>query len=199
VTARSAHDVGGLEGFGEVPRGEEEHVAWHESVMRLLFSSGRFGLSRVSGESRYLVETLDPDVYRSLGYYDRWVVAIAGLYSRLSPDATLSDDWAAVDPVSSAPSIDASDAPFAVGTTVAVVSVPPSGHHRLPAYTWGHHGVIRDVYAPQEVPGCPIDELRHEYVYNVAFSSGELWGDDGEDEFRIDLFACYLSTTEKDG
>jgi nitrile hydratase len=208
VIAAGAHDIGGLQDFGQVPRTEEEHLPWHESVMRLLMSSGRFGLSRVSGETRYLVETLDPGEYRRLGYYERWVVAIAGLYSRLPSEPTApslaaatamsSDESAAMYPGTHIPPAEAADRPFAVGAIVAVRAQPPAGHHRLPAYTWGHRGVIRGVYAPQEVPGCPLDRIRHEHVYNVAFTSDELWGDSGQDELRIDLFASYLAVTEDD-
>jgi nitrile hydratase len=201
---RGAHDVGGLQEFGVVPRTEEEHARWHESVMRLLMSSGRFGLSRFSGETRYIVETLDPNTYRSLGYYERWVVAIAGLYSRLAPDAaapmtTGLDDAAGMSLAARATSEAPADPPLAIGTMVWVLREPPAGHHRLPGYTWGRRGKITAAYAPQEVPGCPVEALRYEHVYNVAFTSDELWGDGGRDELRIDLFASYLTPTEEDG
>jgi nitrile hydratase len=208
MTTAGAHDIGGLQDFGRVPRAEEEHLPWHESVMRLLMSSGLFALSRVSGETRYFIETLDPGEYRRLGYYERWVVAIAGLYSRLPPEPSAadlaapsgmrSDESAAMSPGAPTPSTDIAGPPLAVGTTVAVRTQPPAGHHRLPAYTWGHRGVIRRVYAAQEVPGCPLDHIRHEHVYNVAFTSDELWGDGGKDELRIDLFASYLTVIEDD-
>jgi nitrile hydratase len=193
VRTRGAHDVGGRDDFGEIPRVEEVHEAWHESVMRLLFSTGRFGLSRISGEPRYLIETLDPDEYRRLGYYERWAVAIAGLYSRLGPDAPAPNASAAIYPGAHASSVDAIDAPLDVGTAVAVVQEPPPGHHRLPGYTWGRRGVIDAVYPPQEVPGCDLESRRYEHAYVVAFTSDELWGDGGHDELRIDVWAGNLS------
>jgi len=197
MTAPSAADMGGRTDVGPVPRAEEVHEPWHESVMRLLMSSGRFGLSRISGEARYLLEVLDPELYRSLGYYERWALAVAELYSRLPEDATVPPGPAARYPGARAVATEGLSPPLAVGTRVVVRAEPPPGHHRMPAYTWGRRGVVRAVHAPQEVPGCHVDAVRHEHVYSVAFTFEELWGH-GTDELRIDLWASYVSPVEED-
>jgi len=206
TSARGPHDVGGLRGFGPVPRVEEDPVAWHMRVMRLLFALALMGLSRTSGEVRYFLETMSPQEYRDRGYYERWLVAVERLLAR----ARASDDTklarAAAAPQSEvlglgnppSPPLSPPDLgdPLAV-TTVTVHSSPPPGHHRLPAYVLGRTGVVEAVYPPQQVPGSPVEDLRYEYVYNVSFTSSALWPDGRYgDEVRIDLFAGYLRPNE---
>ncbi len=173
--------------------------------MGLLMSSGRFNLTEFSGEVRYIVESLSPDDYRRLGYYDRWAVAIKELYSRLPADLAPGGEQS-VPTRSELDGVRAgservfhqdSRPPLDVGTTVVVELEPPPGHNRLPVYVRGHRGVIRSIYSPQEVPGCRSDPVEFAYVYNVAFTTDELWADGSADELRFDLWAHYI-TAEKD-
>lgn len=199
------HDLGGLDGFGPIPRDQEDHLPWHESVMRMLFALALMGLSRTSGEVRYFVETMSREEYRSRGYYERWLVAVEALLERArhaDPTAlanTASAPSAAVlglgddeQPSPRPGGMPESDR-FDVGTTVTVRDDPAPGHNRLPMYVRSRTGIVHAVYPPLEVPGTPYDDLRHERVYNVAFRASDLWPDaQSDDEVRIDLFASNL-------
>lgn len=202
---RGPHDLGGLEGFGLVPRDQEDHLLWHESVMRMLFALALLGLVRTSGEVRYFVETMSPEEYRARSYYERWLVAVEALLDRARhADQTALGEAASAPSAAtlglgdhSAPrpstSLEGAARHFDVGSSVSVRDDPPPGHNRLPEYVRGRTGVVRAIYPPQEVPGAPYDDLRSEPVYCVAFAASDLWSDaHAHDEVLIDLFASYL-------
>jgi nitrile hydratase len=75
------HDVGGHEGLGPLQREADEppfHHEWEARVFalnRLLLMQGVYNLD----EFRYAVERMDPEEYRSKGYYERWFLAIERL------------------------------------------------------------------------------------------------------------------------
>ena len=200
---RGPHDIGGIEDFGRVPRDHDEHLAWHESVMRMLFALALLGLARTSGEVRSFVEAMSPEEYRARGYYERWLVAVEALLDRArhSDDAALAES--ASGPSAAALGFGDQSQPqpgvsqpkphhFDVGSSVTVRNNPPPGHNRLPMYVRGRAGIVRAMYPPQVVPHAPSDDLR-EPVYSVAFLASDLWPDaQDNDEVLIDLFASYL-------
>ncbi|WP_394830999.1 hypothetical protein [Pendulispora rubella] len=78
------HDLGGQEGLGAIPFEHAEageppfHHEWEARVFalnRLLLMQGVYNLD----EFRYAVERMDPEQYRSTGYYERWFLAIERL------------------------------------------------------------------------------------------------------------------------
>lgn len=74
---RGHHDLGGLSG-GPVDRTEHAAAFWEKQIdamLRLLIHKDR-SMIRVD-ELRRGVESLDPEAYRSLGYYERWIASIA--------------------------------------------------------------------------------------------------------------------------
>jgi hypothetical protein len=86
-----------------------------------------------------------------------------------------------------------------VGRQVRVRSTDPPYHTRVPRYVRGHIGTVRVVQPPALLPddlvrkGC---EARRLPVYTVAFTSGELWGEDGH-EVLCDLWECYLEALDE--
>jgi hypothetical protein len=76
---RAHHDMGGLPA-GPVDRSEHEAAFWEKRVdaIMMLLSGKQRQLMRVD-ELRRGIESLGPDAYDKLGYYERWIASIAGL------------------------------------------------------------------------------------------------------------------------
>jgi len=76
---RGHHDMGGLPA-GPVQRTEHEYAEWERRVDALMvLLSGVFGGKRLMtvDELRKNIEALGPEAYDAMGYYERWVSAIA--------------------------------------------------------------------------------------------------------------------------
>ncbi|MFQ5971892.1 MAG: hypothetical protein ACE5Q3_06130 [Alphaproteobacteria bacterium] len=74
---RGHHDLGGLPA-GPVDRSEHAAAFWEkriDAMLRLLIHKDR-AVMRVD-ELRRGIESLGPEAYRSLGYYERWIASIA--------------------------------------------------------------------------------------------------------------------------
>lgn len=71
---RSHHDMGGLPA-GPVERSEHEYADWERRVDAMAVVLQRKRRLTVD-ERRRAIETLAPEAYDSLGYYERWVVAL---------------------------------------------------------------------------------------------------------------------------
>jgi hypothetical protein len=71
---RSHHDMGGLPA-GKIDRTEHDYADWERRVdaMAVLLSQKRL---LTVDERRRAIETLAPEAYDSLAYYERWVVAL---------------------------------------------------------------------------------------------------------------------------
>jgi len=71
---RSHHDMGGLPA-GEVDRSEHDYAEWERRVDAVAVLLGRKRRLTVD-ERRRAIETLTPQAYDALSYYERWVVAL---------------------------------------------------------------------------------------------------------------------------
>lgn len=71
---RSHHDMGGLPA-GRVDRAEHDYSDWERRVDAMAVLLGRKRRLTVD-ERRRAIETLTPQAYDALGYYERWVVAL---------------------------------------------------------------------------------------------------------------------------
>ena len=89
------HDMGGLPG-GAIDHGEHVLTFWEwrvDAMVRLLFKAG---LLVDFAELRRAIETLGPEVYDDLNYYERWTAAVAtllvekGVISREELDARVA-------------------------------------------------------------------------------------------------------------
>ncbi|MGE5133459.1 MAG: hypothetical protein ACM32E_11195 [Gemmatimonadota bacterium] len=78
------HDVGGQSGFGPVPLDEDGqpfHADWEARVYALsgvLRAHGVF----TTDEFRDAIESLPPEEYLALPYYERWLAALESLLER---------------------------------------------------------------------------------------------------------------------
>ena len=71
---RSYHDTGGLPA-GPVGRGQHDYADWERRVDALGVVLGQKKLLTVD-QRRRAIETLSPEAYDSLTYYERWVIAL---------------------------------------------------------------------------------------------------------------------------
>ena len=71
---RSHHDMGGLPA-GKVDRSEHDYADWERRVDAISVLLGRKRRLTVD-ERRRAIETLTPQAYDALSYYERWVVAL---------------------------------------------------------------------------------------------------------------------------
>ena len=71
---RSHHDMGGLPA-GPVERHEHDYAEWERRVDAMAVVLQRKRRLTVD-ERRRAIETLAPEAYDRLGYYERWVVAL---------------------------------------------------------------------------------------------------------------------------
>jgi len=71
---RSHHDMGGLPA-GKVDRAEHDYSEWERRVDAMAVLLGRKRRLSVD-ERRRAIETLTPQAYDALSYYERWVVAL---------------------------------------------------------------------------------------------------------------------------
>ncbi len=82
MTKHASHDLGGVEPDASAPIDRSEHVLsdTDKSVDALLYllSAPTRPLITVD-ELRRAIEALPPDDYRRLGYYEKWLAAIASL------------------------------------------------------------------------------------------------------------------------
>lgn len=71
---RSHHDMGGLPA-GPVDRSEHGYADWERRVDAMGVILGARKMLTVD-ERRLAIETLTPEAYDALAYYERWVIAL---------------------------------------------------------------------------------------------------------------------------
>jgi nitrile hydratase len=212
--------MGGMQGFGPVvvPGGAEVyHERWEPRVFAMSTVVGSDGLGRGSG--RALRETLPPEEYLRMTYYERWLWSteqrllrkgtiepgeVDGWVARLraadDPPRRTDPDQArrVVDAVCRAdkPLAPATDPRFAVGDRVTVKRMRPAGHTRCPRYVRGVTGVVDRVHGVDAFPDIGPYEGPAEPVYGIAFCSDHLFGPGAGGAWTVllDLFESYLET-----
>ena len=70
------HDLGGLPG-GPVDRTEHDPAYWECQVDAMVMLMRRKGVMIDPAQLRRGIESLDPDVYEKLSYYERWAGSAA--------------------------------------------------------------------------------------------------------------------------
>ncbi len=210
------HDMGGMDGFGPVGPEENEpvfHHRWEGRVFALTRAVGRWGRGRNWPGFRFTLESIPPEEYLRMSYYERWFHMVASrlLGSGLVTEAELETGYAdsgasppEVLPASRSGSLGFGlldlDVParFRAGDRVRARNLHPRGHTRQPRYVRGRVGaVVEDygVYALQDSDAAgqqPADQPQH--VYSVCFEARELWGDRAAagDSVYVDLWEEYL-------
>lgn len=211
------HDMGGMHGMGPVEAEENEpvfHADWEKRVFAMNNAISALGVRNID-ESRHARERMDPAQYLASSYYEIW---LDGLVRILSEKGLISTQelsgFMAPRPVSTprpalaAPDVDAvmdkgsnyvaprGKAPsFTAGQTVRARNIHPAGHTRLPRYARGHEGVIEADYGLHifaDASAAGRSDPQH--LYNVKFTSTELWGPDGHagDNIYLDLWDDHL-------
>ena len=201
------HDLGGMQGFGEVGYSSAEPVFRHrwEAMARalLVVVAGAGGAS--GGEFRHSIERMEPGHYLTSSYYEHWLTAAAtlavehGLVTHAELEARAGGRFPLSGPVLALPVADAGpdvDAPrFAVGDHVRVREWHPPGHTRCPGYVRGKTGTVVRLDGIYSVPDIEAHGTarRHEPTYSVRFDAADLWRD-GQRGVRVhvDLWDSYL-------
>ena len=75
-----AHDRGGWPGAGPLNRTEHDFSMWEKrtDALLVLLTSPEKQVMRVD-ELRRAIESLPPETYEKLSYYERWITAIEAL------------------------------------------------------------------------------------------------------------------------
>jgi nitrile hydratase subunit beta len=212
------HDMGGMDGFGEVePEANEPtfHEKWEGRVLAMVRAMGAAGAFNID-TSRFYREMLPPDVYLTSSYYQKWLL---GLEDNLvdkgfvtaselaeghaqAPAKPLKNGKFGLDDVESimvrgkferpAPA----PAKFKPGDRVRTRNMHPLTHTRLPRYTRGHVGVVERILGCQVFPDSAAMELGEnpQWLYTVVFDGAELWGSEADSTVKIsiDAFEPYL-------
>ena len=96
------HDLGGLPGAGPIDRSQHDIEAWERLADAVTVALDEKGI-KTTDQHRRALESLDPERYRKLGYYERWIAATElllvekGILTREELDrkaAELEDRWA---------------------------------------------------------------------------------------------------------
>src|SRR6267378_1133879 len=72
---RRTHDLGGAPAPGPINRSEHEYSMWEKRTDAMLRRLWERGILNVD-EHRGAIESIDPGVYGTLSYYERWLVAL---------------------------------------------------------------------------------------------------------------------------
>lgn len=203
------HDMGGMTTFGPVPRDDTSpfHAEWEKRLAGI----GRSVSDRLfhSDEFRHAIERLDPAVYLSTTYYERWLAGLERLFIEKGIVAeeemtAILDGWMPQSGVAPAEADDGDTrlgnhgvAPrYSPGDRVRVLNAHAPGHTRVPRYVRGRLGVIDRFLSAQVLP----DDLvlgrgaRRRPVYAVRFEARELWGEQASprDSVLMDLWEDHL-------
>jgi len=212
------HDMGGMHGMGPVAYERDEpvfHSPWEARVYALARSMRAARRWNLDSE-RHEIESLAPDEYLRLSYYERWLAMLGrrlvktGTVTRAELERGTPDAGAALaHPALTAamasrfvsrhiPSAQDPAVPprFEAGELVRTRLMNPAGHTRLPRYARGKTGTIgRDhgVYVFPDTNAHRLGEKR-QHVYSVRFTARELWGPEAppRDFVHLDMWDDYL-------
>ncbi|MDX6380146.1 MAG: hypothetical protein QOI57_1170 [Rubrobacteraceae bacterium] len=95
------HDLGGSPGAGPIDKSQHETEDWERLADAVTIVLDKKGL-KTTDEHRRAIESLDPELYRELSYYERWIAATElllvekGILTREEIDAKtaeLEESW----------------------------------------------------------------------------------------------------------
>ena len=207
------HDMGGMQGLGELGYQENEpgfHEPWEVRVFALIQAM------QLVGGLRQYIERIPGMDYLRMGYYERWYTAFVTrlIESGVVTQAEMESGRADPASVKATPKLTPAAARellfrtpqteqdialtprFHVGDRVRGRNIHPSTHTRMPRYTRGKIGVVerdRGVFMLPDREHVAVDP-KPQHVYLVHFTARELWGEDasGRDSLYIDMWEDYL-------
>ena len=212
------HDMGGMDGFGNVePEANEPvfHAPWEGRVLAMQRAMGYAGAWHID-MSRFAQERLPPTTYLTASYYQRWELAMeSNLVERGYAGA---DELAAGHALRPGKAVarkltrevvpgltrgsfyrqSQGPARFKPGDRVRAKNMHPATHTRLPRYARGHVGVVELVHGCHAFPdSVAIDQGDNpQWLYTVVFEGTELWGTEADPTVMvsIDAFEPYLES-----
>ncbi|NKB45567.1 MAG: nitrile hydratase subunit beta [Alphaproteobacteria bacterium] len=216
--------MGGMHGFGPIPREDNEpifHEDWEGRVLGLMMTTGAHLKGNIDN-TRSQSEMLPAATYLSLAYYERWFLRLERVCKEkgLVSAEDLSALWAGQDVPEAleAEPVGPDDmrrmfakgrsynrqldkqALFSVGDWVRAKNINPKGHTRLPRYARGKLGVVTAEHGGQIFPdtNATFSGEGPERLYTVRFQATDLWGPEANpnDTVCIDLWEPYLEETD---
>ncbi len=207
------HDMGGMQGLGELHYEETEpvfHDPWEGRVPAMMLALGVFGGFRVP------IESIPAADYLRMSYYERWLVALNEQIikyelatrteiERGRPDPGSVKATTALTPAEARETLFRTSqseleievaARFQVRDRVRGLNIHPTTHTRMPRYTRGKTGIVerdRGVFALPDNEVYDLDP-KPQHVYLVRFMARELWGEEASalDSLYIDMWDDYL-------
>ena len=206
------HDMGGMQGLGEIAYKEGEpgfHEPWEIRLFALVQATQLGGL-------RPYIENIPAADYLRMNYYERWYTALVeraierGVLTRSEVESGRAGPVSA----KAAPALTPSDARellfktpkteqdielaarFHVGDRVRGRNIHPTTHTRMPRYTRGKTGVVERDRGIFDLPDSEQLSLESQpqHVYLIRYTARELWGEEASahDSLYIDMWEDYL-------
>ena len=206
------HDMGGMQGLGEIGYRESE-PGFHEPWEVRLFALVR---AMRLGSLRPYIESIPAADYLRMSYYERWYTAMVnriierGDVTRAEVESGRADPVSAKETPALTPSVareyifrtpktelDIELAPrFHVGDRVLGRNIHPTTHTRMPRYTRGKTGVVERDRGVFNLPDNEevSAEPKPQHVYLIRYIAQELWGEETSthDSVYIDMWEDYL-------
>ena len=196
------HDLGGMQGFGQVCPEDDEprfHAEWERRTCALTLAMGATKQWNLD-MTRAARESLPAAVYLASSYYQIWLEAL----TKQLVGAALATAQEVREGVAGAPSSSvvrplgaeqmikalkkgnstarkvATCAQFKVGDTVRTRKINPLGHTRLPRYCRGRIGTVIMMHGAHVFPDTHAAGFgeQPQWLYTVRFEGQELWGQD---------------------
>ena len=206
------HDMGGMQGLGEIAYKEGEpgfHEPWEIRLFALVQATQLGGL-------RPYIENIPAADYLRMNYYERWYTALVeraierGVLTRSEVESGRAGPVSA----KAAPALTPSDARellfktpkteqdielaarFHVGDRVRGRNIHPTTHTRMPRYTRGKTGAVERDRGIFDLPDSEQLSLESQpqHVYLIRYTARELWGEEASahDSLYIDMWEDYL-------
>ena len=206
------HDMGGMQGLGEIGYTEREPGFREPWEVRLFALVGAMQLGRL----RPYIERIPAANYLGMTYYERWYNAfVAKLIERgVVTRAEVQRGRADPASVKTTPVVrlevarglllrtpkaerDSELTPrFHVGDRVRGRNINPITHTRMPRYTRGKTGVVARDRGVFNLPDGEeaVGEPKPQHVYLIRFTARELWGDaaSAHGSLFVDMWEDYL-------
>ncbi|HEY2231177.1 MAG TPA: nitrile hydratase subunit beta [Xanthobacteraceae bacterium] len=211
------HDMGGMQCFGPVAPERDEpvfHSAWEARALALNRAMGYARLWNID-IARAAIENLDPEVYLTRSYYEKWLLRLEQLL--LERGLVEADEIAAgharrpgqplprkLDAANVAAALTRGSfgrppqapARFKAGERVRTRNINPKTHTRLPRYARGHVGTIECVRGCHVFPDAvAIGEGENpQWLYTLLFEGRQLWGEGADPNLKVSIeaFEPYL-------